>query len=315
MLGNYSRGRWTNVLLAVALILSIGLVGLTGCTEKVTEPEEVVQPTPEISGSNENSTVPTGQTQPVYYGEWVINKVQAFGIGTFSGEEAESLLGKSLSFTQDKASYFGDQLSDIEKVADKPIYKEAVISESDFITKYRMSFDNLGINVDAVMEVNVSDAKGPVSTYLVKDDNTLIIVGGGTYFEMVRKDAYNPAGDSTANSKIEMMAFIKAIDTEKKTILVDEIEWIMETDEKRIAELGLNSEDFPSGFYLYNKDESLKTISYDDALSIELLKLEEVELSPVSLKEFEVKLKERPILCNFSLENNAVVKISEQYLP
>ena len=125
-----------------------------------------------------------------YYGEWIINQVQAYGVGTYSSEDAESLLGKSLIFTANKASYFGDQPSAIEKVATNPIYTETIISESDFVEKYRIPFDLLGLKAP-ITEINVSDSNGHVSTFFIKDDNTLIISGGGTYFELIRKVSKN----------------------------------------------------------------------------------------------------------------------------
>lgn len=121
-----------------------------------------------------------------YYGEWIINQVQAYGVGTYSSEDAESLLGKSLTFTANKASYFGDKLSDIVKVATNPIYTETIIPESDFVEKHRIPFDLLGLKAP-ITEINVSDSKGHVSTFFIKDDHTLIIFGGGTYFELIRK--------------------------------------------------------------------------------------------------------------------------------
>jgi hypothetical protein len=50
-----------------------------------------------------------------------------------------------------------------------------------------MSFDLLGLTGDAVTEISVKDSKGNGCTFLIKDENTLIVVGGGTYFELVRK--------------------------------------------------------------------------------------------------------------------------------
>jgi hypothetical protein len=52
-----------------------------------------------------------------------------------------------------------------------------------------MTLDKLGINADSVTGVTVSDSKGTITIFLVKDENTLIIIGGGTYFELVRKPA------------------------------------------------------------------------------------------------------------------------------
>ena len=121
-----------------------------------------------------------------YYGEWIIKQVQASGVGTYSSKDVESLLGKSLTFTANKASYFGDKPSDIVKVATNPIYTKTNIPESDFVEKHRIPFDNLGLKAP-ITEINVSDSKVHVSTFFIKDDNTLIISGGGTYFELIRK--------------------------------------------------------------------------------------------------------------------------------
>lgn len=138
----------------------------------VTEPEP-------IQGASES-----------YYGEWIINKVQAYGIGTYSVEDAESLLGETLIFTADKASYFGERPVAIEKVATNPIYTETIISERDFEVGYRIPFESLGIKVP-ITEINVSDSNGYVSSFFIKDDNTLIITGGGTFFELIRKVSKN----------------------------------------------------------------------------------------------------------------------------
>ena len=67
-----------------------------------------------------------------------------------------------------------------------PIYTETIIPESDFVEKYRIPFDLLGLKAP-IKEINVSDSKGYVATFFIKDDNTLIIFGGGTYFELIRK--------------------------------------------------------------------------------------------------------------------------------
>lgn len=173
MMNKLKRSKWS-VLSSIILIIFISVMSLTGCNQ---ETSDVI------------STEPVEQTGEIYFGEWVINQVQAYGVGTFSGEDAESLLGKSLSFAVNEASYFGDQPSDIGKMASNPIYTETVISENDFVANYRIPFDNLGIEADTITEVNVSDANGNVSTFFIKDDNTLIIYGGGTYFELVRKNS------------------------------------------------------------------------------------------------------------------------------
>lgn len=123
----------------------------------------------------------------VYFGDWVINQVIFYGVGTYSAENAESLYGKVLSFTKDSATHFSDTISDIEKVSSSPVYFETVLSEYDFVTNYNIAFIDLGIESTTITVVQITDAEGFVCDFLVKDENTLILFGGGTYFELIRK--------------------------------------------------------------------------------------------------------------------------------
>lgn len=175
----FKKSKFTSILLLIILAISVGSIGLTGCKQSTN-----------TSKPTQNTTPPTNQAKEVFYGEWVINQVLAYGqAGTYSSEDAESLIGKSLSFSADRASFFGDQPSDIAKVITNPVYKKTVISKSDFVTTYRMSFDKLGVKADSISDVTVSDSNRTGFIFFIKDDNTLIIYGGGTYFELVRKTA------------------------------------------------------------------------------------------------------------------------------
>jgi hypothetical protein len=194
-----------STLLSIIALVFIGIISLTGCSfatndeaNNDTGTKKVVNTGIKGVNSGTEKEVYTGVViKPIqgasesYYGEWIINQVQAYGVGTYSVEDAESLLGKTLIFTADKASYFGDHPSTIEKLATNPIYTETIISDSDFVEKYRIPFDLLGLEGPTFTEINVSDSNGPVSTFLIKDDNTLIISGGGTYFELIRKVSKN----------------------------------------------------------------------------------------------------------------------------
>ncbi|MDF2544354.1 MAG: peptidase [Herbinix sp.] len=254
--------RWTSNLIAVLLIVTLGLVGLTGCklknneetgsntvntenqtdgsdsntensdakdnesTDTQTSDENSSQETTE-DGNNEQENADIdnssddaeqsnpdqsneavedqNQDQPVltsddtstenentlerysFYGDWKINKVLAYGsAGTFSSEDAESLVGKTVSLSEDSATGFGDQASYLEDVIDKPTYAEAVITAEDFVINYRMSFELLGISAESVTEITVSDANNVGYSFLIKDENTLVLIGGGTYFELIR---------------------------------------------------------------------------------------------------------------------------------
>ncbi len=203
MISKFKRSKWTSTLLALVLMFSVGLIGLTGCnlTEDKTANTNITDSSNDKDNNkdinkdnevdptkNDSSTSEPSESKEVFYGEWVIQKVLAYGsAGTYSTESAESLLGKNLIFSEDKASNFGDEPSAISKIATNPIYKKTLVSKDEFITNYRMSLDKLGISSDSASEITVSDSKGTVSTFFIKDDNTLIIYGGGTYFELLRK--------------------------------------------------------------------------------------------------------------------------------
>lgn len=205
------KSNLTSILLFLILAISVGLIGLTGCSQATTNGTTLLpnstsdtgnadNPDSDASKSDNPNNVATTKPEPsttsptlemseeVFYGQWVIKQVLAYGsAGTYSSEDATSLLDQSVNFSTDEASGFGDQLSDISKVITNPVYKKSTISESDFITNYRMTFDNLGIKADEISEIFVSDSEGNGFILFIKDDNTLIIYGGDTYFELVRK--------------------------------------------------------------------------------------------------------------------------------
>lgn len=205
------KSNLTSILLFLILAISVGLIGLTGCSQATTNDTTLLSNSTSDTGNADNpdsdaskrdnpNNVATTKPEPsttsptlemseeVFYGQWVIKQVLAYGsAGTYSSEDATSLLDQSVNFSTDEASGFGDQLSDISKVITNPVYKKSTISESDFITNYRMTFDNLGIKADEISEIFVSDSEGNGFILFIKDDNTLIICGGDTYFELVRK--------------------------------------------------------------------------------------------------------------------------------
>jgi len=111
----------------------------------------------------------------------------------------------------------------------------------------------------------------------------------------------------------EILGFIKTVDTKNKTITVDEVEMLYPTDTERLAEIGMKSEDIVTDYYLYNEDETLKTISYDEDIIVALL--DEVDLVSSSIEELEEYINERPSFFNIKLKNDLVVIINEYYLP
>ncbi|MEL7563956.1 MAG: hypothetical protein AAGU27_03640 [Dehalobacterium sp.] len=144
-----------------------------------TKQEEAAKPSGKIQ-KNSNS-----KEQKAYYCEWSIAKVLTYGTaGTYSKEDAEKLVGKNLSFSVDEAKIFTDQPSDTATVIKKPNYEEVTISRSDFLTNFGMSFDKLGIDTDSVTELIISGLDAS-AILLIKDSDSMILVAGGTCFELV----------------------------------------------------------------------------------------------------------------------------------
>ena len=225
MIRQFKKYRWTNTLITLVLIMAVGLVALTGCSPSAgnanpnnndtttplvtstpnTTPTTAVTPTPIITETPEQDTQANEDTtdesnsiqedaednaleeQISFYGDWTISRVLAFGqSGTFSKEEAEGLVGRSMSFSSDSATCFGDQASYIDTTAKEPSYMATVYTSNDFMSYYRMTFELLGLVGDEVTEIVAKDSEGNGCTFLIKDENTLIVVGGGTYFVLVR---------------------------------------------------------------------------------------------------------------------------------
>ncbi len=213
MIGNFKYNKRVGTLLTI-IIATFMITSLTGCTRTtITPPANTYEvptsspslpekPSVDTAGTNgptyssnieqEETAKPSddvqkdsnSKEQKDYYCEWSIAKVLAYGAaGTYSKEAAEKLVGKNLSFSADEAKIFTDQPSDTATVIKKPSYKEVTISGSDFLTNFGMSFDKLGIGTDSVTELIVS---GPDAgaLLLIKDSNSMILIAGGTYFEL-----------------------------------------------------------------------------------------------------------------------------------
>ena len=108
--------------------------------------------------------------------------------------------------------------------------------------------------------------------------------------------------------------FISNYDPKANTIAIDEVEWVLQDNIKRINELGLNSDnDFPNGFYIYNKkiDNITKKISKDAKLLI----IMGSEQKPTDKAGFAKRIKEYKTPYVITIKSDTIVKIAEQYVP
>ncbi len=87
---------------------------------------------------------------------------------------------------------------------------------------------------------------------------------------------------------INTIGYISNIDKIKGTLDFDEIEWIKPEDKNKIEELGLNvQDDFPSGFYINNRDKTKENYKISKNATFEFIDWkDEFKSKSVSLDEF-----------------------------
>lgn len=199
MIVNLKSRKWLGSLITIILVAA-SLTALTGCGKTdvdtpTNKPETSVTPPATAStlpasdngNAGAETSSPAADPDKVYFGQWTVSKVLAYGaVGTYSKEEAEKLVGLNLSFTEDSAAVINDQPSDKASVIDTPTYQESSMTKESFLSDFKMSFDQLGITADSVTSVTVSGGSAGGCALLLKDENTMVLTAGGTYFELTR---------------------------------------------------------------------------------------------------------------------------------
>ena len=66
----------------------------------------------------------------------------------------------------------------------------------------------------------------------------------------------------------DYLVLVQSVDLETMQVTVDELEWVLDDDQERIAQLGLDPDvDLPGGFYIHNeKEEWLNLFLSEDAV-------------------------------------------------
>ncbi|MDH7578614.1 MAG: hypothetical protein QHH75_12560 [Bacillota bacterium] len=134
-----------------------------------------------------NSSDISETTEEMFYGQWVIKEhIECGRVSTYTQEDIERLVGKRIAYSVDSACFDN-------KLCKKPYYKKSIISDNEFFESFYASFDRLGINEKSAIIVdvyidsdcnNLWDSTG--STFLIKDQNTLVLFDDGEFFKLVR---------------------------------------------------------------------------------------------------------------------------------
>jgi len=146
---------------------------------------------PDSSSSTESSNTSNinNDNQEEFYGKWIISKaIASSNVRSFSEEDINKIIGQQLSFSKDQSSSFGDEINNMKNIVTNPTYKKSIVFKNDFVSNYRASFDNLGIKDDSITEITVLNSKDIAEcTFFLKDENTLILYGGGVFFQLNKK--------------------------------------------------------------------------------------------------------------------------------
>lgn len=116
----------------------------------------------------------------------------------------------------------------------------------------------------------------------------------------------------------EMLCYIKAFDSH--TLTLDEVEWVSEAE--RAAELGLDEENMPNGFYIYNEQESEEKYFFAENCTYTVLDwYDGFQVLELDQKSFLDLLKSREdnfgMLPPFIVEmaDGKIVSVTERYVP
>ncbi|QUG42902.1 hypothetical protein KD050_06550 [Psychrobacillus sp. INOP01] len=115
----------------------------------------------------------------------------------------------------------------------------------------------------------------------------------------------------------EQLAKIINYELSTRTLTLDEVEWIEESDTDRIKELGLDVEkDLPTGFVIYNETNEESSIKLAEDAEFLLVNQENPsEPRAVDEKEFISYLLAVKGPYYVTVKDEVVVKIEEKYVP
>lgn len=154
---------------------------MTESGQEGTEANEVTessQDAPEISADDEENK----DSNTVYYGKWKVTQYYAAYITALSREEMDARIGTEYEYGAEVFISDGQQL-------DAPQYSESEVQKADFEMDYQgqLTFEQLGITTDTIKQISIDNSYDCGSTYFIKDDNTILILYEGVFFEAVRE--------------------------------------------------------------------------------------------------------------------------------
>lgn len=142
---------------------------------------------PEKPSSPITNTDNTSTSSKSYFGTWVVSKkIATTPVYAMSEDKIKSYIGKELYLTEKKVSFDKENLVN-------PTFEETTLSDNDFNSENKVSLKTIGVSspsvkrVDVIQNANSNWTSFFGNTFYVKDDNTLITLWDGVFFELNRK--------------------------------------------------------------------------------------------------------------------------------
>jgi len=130
------------------------------------------------SGSTSGSPANPSSDSPSYFGDWSVQSI--VGSTPISAAEDENLIGMKVTYSKEKASFDKDEIMN-------PEYKEESLTKDEFFNEYRNEFSDIGIESESVKTVTINNWTNAGSIFIIKDDQTMIFLWDGHYYEMKKE--------------------------------------------------------------------------------------------------------------------------------
>lgn len=143
-----------------------------------------------ISEATNSLDTQSSQVTERFMGNWAISKFLASDTGgsAYDSGTINELIGRPLIFSEEKATCFGDNIDVMNHTVSNPSYKRETLSNEELYQNYRVTFNMLGITTDSLTQISVYDNTNNGCTFFVVDNDTLILTGGGDFFQLKRNN-------------------------------------------------------------------------------------------------------------------------------
>lgn len=155
----------------------------TGTNNEVTgSGQDGAKTSSEMTESSQDAPEINTETNKTYYGKWKVTQYYAAYITALSREEMDARIGTEYEYGAEVFISDGQQL-------DAPQYSESEVQKADFEADYQgqLTFEQLGITTDTIKQISIDNSYDCGSTCFIKDDNTILILYEGVFFEAVRE--------------------------------------------------------------------------------------------------------------------------------